>query len=87
MTTKLDRLLEAPLAKQSAAFESALEKLDDEDFEIIDALCRKIVKRLQYNNIKARIEYADGLELLAKLGVFLSLADSSMLTAEREEHG
>lgn len=70
----LESLLEAPLADQAQCFESALEKLSDEDLAIIDELCRKIVTRLQYNNIKRRIEYADGLEILAKLGVFLSLS-------------
>jgi hypothetical protein len=73
----LDRFLQAPLNQQVAAAESMLEKMEEEEFEIIDALCRRIVKRLQYNNIRARIEYSDGLELLVKLGIFLSLVDKN----------
>lgn len=73
----LDRFLQAPLNQQVAAAESIMEKLEEEEFEVIDALCRKIVKRLQYNNIRAKIEYNDGLEILVKLGIFLSLVDNN----------
>lgn len=73
----LDRFLQAPLNQQIAAAESIMEKMEEEEFELIDALCRKIVKRMQYNNIRARIEYSDALELLVKLGIFLSLIDKN----------
>ena len=80
----LDRFLQAPLNEQVAAAESMLEKMDIDEFVIIDALCRKIVKRLQYNNIRAKIEYKDGLELLVKLGIFLSLIDQN---GKENQHG
>jgi len=81
----LDRFLESHLNQQVAAAESILEKLDVEQFEMIDALCRKVVKRMQYNNTRAKIEYKDGLELLVKLGIFLSLADQNV--KKGNEHG
>jgi hypothetical protein len=73
ISKNLDCFSGSSLDEQKACFESTIEKLEDEDFMIIDAACQKIVTRLRYANIKQRIEYADGLELLAKLGVFLSL--------------
>lgn len=73
----LDRYLEAPLKQQIDAAESALEKLDEIDFEKVDDACRKLVGRLQYANIKYRITYNDGLEILAKLGMFLSLVNKN----------
>ncbi len=81
----LDRFLEAPLAEQIDAVESTLAKLEDKEFEIIDAACKKIVPRLRYANIKQRIEYNDGLELLAKLGIFLSLMEQN--GKKDDEHG
>jgi hypothetical protein len=81
----LDRFLESHLNQQVAAAESILEKLEVEEFEMIDALCRKVVKRMQYNNTRAKIEYKDGLELLVKLGIFLSLADQNV--KKGNEHG
>jgi hypothetical protein len=69
----LDNFLSLPLNKQNVIIESTLGKLDDDEFAIIDILCRKIVKKLQYNNIRSRVEYSDGMEILAKLGMFLSL--------------
>lgn len=80
----LDRFLQAPLNQQVAAAESIMEKMEEEEFELIDALCRKIVKRMQYNNIRARIEYSDALELLVKLGIFLSLIDQN---GKESRHG
>ena len=80
----LDRFLESHLNQQVAAAESILEKLEVEEFEMIDALCRKVVKRMQYNNTRAKIEYKDGLELLVKLGIFLSLIDQN---GKENQHG
>ena len=77
----LESLMKAPLADQAQCFESTLEKLDEDDLAMIDELCKKIVIRLRYANIKRRIDYADGLELLAKLGIFLSL------NSKDEHHG
>jgi hypothetical protein len=61
------------LKEQAAAYVSTLEKAEDGDYLLIDKVCTLIVKRMRYSNPKAKIEYEDGLEVLAKLGLFVSL--------------
>ena len=78
----LDCLIESSVAEQKAAFESAVEKLEDKDFEVIEKACQRLVVRLQYANIKQRIEYSDALEILAKLGMFLIEAEGQRRKAK-----
>lgn len=68
----IECLAGSSLQEQTDCFEKAMEKLEDEDFEIVDDGCIQLVQRLRYNNITARIDYNDGLEVLAKLGLFLN---------------
>ena len=77
LITDLDNFLLSPRSQQTRSYGAALENLDEEDFERIDDACTKLVTRLQYANLasRTRITYNDGLEILAKLGMFLSLVD------------
>ncbi len=76
----LECLEGSTLNEQTEAFENAIQKLDDADFEKVDESCIRIVKRLRYNSIQSKIDYNDGLELLAKLGMFLAEDEGRRLT-------
>ena len=64
------------ISDQYAAFETELDRLNDSDFERIDKNCMRIVRALRYANPRANIDYKDGLEVLVKLGLFISLSDN-----------
>ena len=61
------------ISDQYGAFETELDRLNDSDFERIDKNCMRIVRALRYANPRANIDYKDGLEVLVKLGLFISL--------------
>lgn len=72
-----DNFLLSSKSQQTRSYGAALENLDDEDFDKVDDACKVLVGRLQYANITSRITYNDGLEILAKLGMFLSLVNKN----------
>lgn len=77
LSSDLDCFSISTLSEQTQSYEDALDKLDEKDMQMIDAACTKLLGRLQYANIKSQLTYKDGLEVLAKLGMFLSLVDAN----------
>lgn len=77
LNSDLDNFLLSTKSEQVRSYEAALDKLVGKEFEKIDDACLDIIGRLQYANVTSRISYNDGLEILAKLGMFLSLVDAN----------
>jgi len=75
LNSDLDNFLLSTKSEQVRSYGAALEKMGEKDFEKIDAACTRLISHIQYANITTRVNYNDGLEILAKLGMFLVLLD------------